>query len=162
SPPEGDGGEKRNWLVTTARRYCVHRGHEYVAQLCLRAWVGPLACGRHNSRRFSVKVHATKTTALAFLAALGGVAAGIVNGCSRESAGTESPPPVESTGGVALQLAAGEVLDSVGYNITGPGGFTRSGSLPLAHSATVSGTISGIPAGAGYTITLTGTSVDGS
>jgi phospholipase C len=63
---------------------------------------------------------------------------------------------------VALVLAPGEELDTVSYNITNPSGFTKMGSIDVSHSSTISATIAGIPAGNGYTITLTGTTTDGS
>ena len=51
-------------------------------------------------------------------------------------------------------------LNSVTYTITG-NGFTKTGAIDTSGSPTVSGTIGGIPAGKGYTITLTATSVEG-
>ena len=51
-------------------------------------------------------------------------------------------------------------LNSVTYTVTG-NGFTKTGAIDTSGSPTVSGTIGGIPAGKGYTITLTATSVEG-
>ena len=53
-------------------------------------------------------------------------------------------------------------VDVASYDITGPGGFTKTGTINVAHSATISATIPGIPAGNGYSITLTAVSTDGS
>jgi phospholipase C len=53
-------------------------------------------------------------------------------------------------------------LDQVSYTIAGPGGFNKTGTLDVSHSTMVSGTITGLPAGSGYTITLSGTTSDGS
>jgi arylsulfatase A-like enzyme len=51
-------------------------------------------------------------------------------------------------------------LSSVAYTITG-NGFTKTGAIDTTSAPTVSGTIGGIPAGKGYTLTLTATSVEG-
>ena len=51
-------------------------------------------------------------------------------------------------------------LNAVTYTITG-NGFTKTGAIDTSGSPTISGTIGGIPAGKGYTITLTATSVEG-
>jgi arylsulfatase A-like enzyme len=61
--------------------------------------------------------------------------------------------------GVHLQVAPGVTLNSVSYAITG-NGFSKTGSIDASGSPTISGTIGGIPAGTGYTITLTATSVE--
>jgi hypothetical protein len=45
------------------------------------------------------------------------------------------------------------------YSITGPG--TKSGSIDVSNSSTVSALIGGIASGAGYGLTLTGASIDG-
>jgi len=64
--------------------------------------------------------------------------------------------------GLKLQIAPGLTLNAVSYVITGPGGFTKNGSIDLSGSSTLSATIGGIPAGNGYSIQLTGTATDGS
>jgi acid phosphatase len=63
--------------------------------------------------------------------------------------------------GLALQIAGGATLSSVSYQISGPNGFMRSGSFDVSQSSTISGTIGAIPAGTGFSITLSGTSIDG-
>ncbi|HET7718428.1 MAG TPA: lamin tail domain-containing protein, partial [Acidimicrobiales bacterium] len=75
----------------------------------------------------------------------------------------ESIPAAEQAGGVelALQVAPGLDLDSLSYTVTGPGGFNRSGSVNLGKSASIGFTVGGLPAGNGYTITVTGTASDG-
>ena len=60
----------------------------------------------------------------------------------------------------ALTLAPG-CRSPVAYTITGPNAITKSGSIDVSHSATVSAVISGLPAGTGFNITLTGTATDG-
>jgi hypothetical protein len=77
--------------------------------------------------------------------------------------GSNMPGAVASSGtlALALQLANGTNLSSVSYVITGPGGFSRSGSIDVSNSSALSAVIGGLPAGTGYTITLSATSSDG-
>jgi hypothetical protein len=63
--------------------------------------------------------------------------------------------------GVELQLAPGLTFNSLGYALTGPGGFSRSGTVDVSHSASVSFSVGGLPAGSGYAVTLDGTLSDG-
>ena len=76
---------------------------------------------------------------------------GLLGGCSREPSNHRDVEPV---GLISLSLTAAPsvTLNSVTYTITGSG-FTRTGSIDTSGSPTVSGTIGGIPAGKGYTIT---------
>jgi len=62
---------------------------------------------------------------------------------------------------IALQIAGGLTINTVTYSITGPAGFSTSGSIDVSHSTTVSTVIGGLPAGNGYSLTLTGTATDG-
>jgi phospholipase C len=59
-------------------------------------------------------------------------------------------------------MVDGVTIDTVNYTITGPHGYSKTGSIDVSHSTTISAVIGGIPVGSGYTITLTATSVDGS
>jgi arylsulfatase B len=82
-----------------------------------------------------------------------------LGGCSR---GPSSHSDVEPVGLISLSLTAapGVTLNSVTYTITG-NSFTKTGAIDTSGSPTISGTIGGIPAGTGYTITLTAESVEG-
>ncbi|MDF3065132.1 MAG: hypothetical protein K0R38_733 [Polyangiaceae bacterium] len=62
--------------------------------------------------------------------------------------------------GVNLEVASGVSLDTVAYTIAG-NGFKKDGTIDVSGAPTISGTIGGIPAGSGYTLTLTATSTDG-
>jgi hypothetical protein len=98
---------------------------------------------------------------LGILASL--ASAGLVGACS----GTDTPSggaAVDSSTGTlqfALQLGNGSTVSSASYVITGPGGFTKAASINLANSSTLSALIGGIPAGMGYSITITAISTDG-
>jgi len=85
-------------------------------------------------------------------------ASGPLAGCSSEPVGSRA----ESIGslGVHLDVAPGVTLNSVTYSITG-NGFTKTGTIDTSGSTDISGTIGGIPAGSGYTVTLSATSVEG-
>lgn len=66
--------------------------------------------------------------------------------------------PSESTGSIGLALQTGGVrLNSVDYALVGPGAFAKNGTINVANSTQISTVIGGIPAGLGYTITLTAT-----
>jgi arylsulfatase A-like enzyme len=62
--------------------------------------------------------------------------------------------------GVRLEVAPGVTLSTVAYTITG-NGFVKKGSIDTSGAPTISGRIGGIPAGTGYTLTLTATSTEG-
>lgn len=82
--------------------------------------------------------------------------------CSKPGPGP-GPAAREGVGAVGLSLvvAPGTTIAIASYQITGPLGFTRSGSIDVSHSATISARISGLPAGTGYSITLGAASSDG-
>ncbi len=110
-----------------------------------------------NSRAKSGLVTRLGTVPLVCLLALGVSAP--INGCSSEPL---SNPGDEQVGAIGLNLdaAPGVTVNAVTYTITG-NGFNKTGSIDVSGSASISGTIGGIPAGKGYTITLTAKSTDG-
>lgn len=86
----------------------------------------------------------------------------VVTGCGAEGAQpTERSGERAGEGSLELQLASGAVLSSVSYTITGPASFSKTGSIDVSHSTKIKTTIAGIPAGNGYSITLSASSVDG-
>lgn len=82
-------------------------------------------------------------------------------GCSDTSKETAGAPS-ESVGSVDLTLDLSDdvALQHVAYVITGPAAFSKSGSLDVSQSSTVSGVIGGIPLASGYTIKLSATGSD--
>ena len=71
-------------------------------------------------------------------------------------------PSSTESGSLGLKLdASGASLDVVTYTMTGPGGFSKTDTIDVRNSQTISVVIGGIPAGAGYTLTLGATSRDG-
>lgn len=84
---------------------------------------------------------------------------GAFSGCSKEQ---NRNTDVDTVGSIGLNLTAapGVTLNSVAYTVTRDG-FTKTGAIDTTGAPTISGTIGGIPAGKGYTITLTATSVEG-
>jgi arylsulfatase A-like enzyme len=93
------------------------------------------------------------------LTALG--AGGSLAGCSSEASshGDDDGDRVGSLG-LELSVAPGVTINAVTYSITG-NGFTKTGSIDVSGAPSISTTIGGIPAGTGYTITLTATSAEG-
>jgi acid phosphatase len=92
-------------------------------------------------------------------------------GCS--SSGATAPEttlsqqgnPKDGKVGMTLTLPGGEQINTVNWTITGPNGATtvvQTGSVDVANSTTISFLVAGIPAASNYSISLTGTSVDGS
>jgi hypothetical protein len=63
--------------------------------------------------------------------------------------------------GLELDVGGGVVLNTQSYVIVGPGGFSKSGSIDLSAATKYSTRIGGIPAGNGYSITLSGNAADG-
>lgn len=61
--------------------------------------------------------------------------------------------------GLNLEVAPGITLHTVTYAITG-NGFEKTGSIDAGNSPTISGNIGGIPAGNGYTLELSATSIE--
>jgi hypothetical protein len=82
-------------------------------------------------------------------------------GCEGAPTGSNGGASQSPVGSVALLVhgAPGVTLNSFAYSITGPS--THSGTINVTSSTTVSAVIGGIAAGSGYSLTLTGTSVDG-
>ncbi len=80
---------------------------------------------------------------------------------SQEAPVVQSP---ETTGTVdfGLQLAGGQSIQSASYTIIGPNGFTKTGSIDLSSATKLSATVGGLPAGTGYSISLTANATDGS
>src|SRR5215468_8462843 len=76
------------------------------------------------------------------------------------STGNSSGP--EGSVGFALELAPGLTLDSVSYQVTGPGGFSTSGTIDTRNSTKISAVIGGLPVGTGFNLTISATLSDGS
>ena len=88
-------------------------------------------------------------------------AAFLVGGCSESSPSTATANNA-GVGSVDIAVVQGGVtLTSVSYTISGPSGFSSTGTINVASSSTISAVIGGIPAGNGYTITLSATGTDG-
>jgi hypothetical protein len=64
--------------------------------------------------------------------------------------------------GLSLELPNGTLILSASYTITGPMGFVKTGTIDTSLSATLSVQIGGIPAAAGYQVSLTADAADGS
>jgi hypothetical protein len=70
--------------------------------------------------------------------------AGCAPGAGGVSSGTDDEGSVE----LALQAAPNVRIDTVGYAITGPGSFSKAGTLDVSNSTTIGGVIGPLPAGA--------------
>ncbi len=119
----------------------------------------------------------TKTSlvrAAILLAGSGGAILAAGQGCSAPGSTASSTGPTAQgnepgatdtgTVGMTLTLPGGETVNTVSWALTGPNGavtVVQSGSVNVQNSLSVSFVISNIPAGSGYSLSLTGTSVDG-
>jgi len=96
-----------------------------------------------------------------FFAAAALTASAVLVACS----GDQSQPATagESRGSVAfeLQAAPGVTLDTIVYTIIGPASFSKSGSFDVSQSNKIGALIGPLPVGAGYSITLSANSVQG-
>jgi hypothetical protein len=78
------------------------------------------------------------------------------------SDGTPAGTVASQNGSIDLALTThGVVIGSVSYVITGPNGFSKSGSADVSRSSTIATTIGALPPGTGYSITLSATPTSG-
>jgi hypothetical protein len=105
-------------------------------------------------------IHSLTTLALA--SAAFGLAATQAPACSSTN---DSHPVIggaETAGSVGMSLVLGNVtIDRVNWVITGPNGFTQSGTVDVSRSTKISFLVGGLPPGANYTVSITGASTDG-
>ncbi|HYQ45343.1 MAG TPA: 5'-nucleotidase C-terminal domain-containing protein [Polyangiaceae bacterium] len=104
----------------------------------------------------------TSTSVLSSALALGLCLA--VVGCGESTPQTSQSPAEQAAGegSLGLTLSSGAVLTSVSYTIIGPTSYNKTGALDVSNSTTISGLIGGIPAGSGYSITLSASTADAS
>jgi hypothetical protein len=71
--------------------------------------------------------------------------------------------PREETGsvGLALQLAPGVNVSSASYSVTGPNGYTTSGTVAVGSNSNIPVVLSGLPVGAGYILSVSAIASDG-
>ena len=77
-----------------------------------------------------------------------------------QSSGNVATEDVGSVG-LALSLGPGVTVSSASYTISNANGFSRTGSVDVSQSCTLSFVIGGLPVGAGYTIEIDATTSDG-
>jgi hypothetical protein len=67
----------------------------------------------------------------------------------------------EGTVGMKLALPGGVTLNAATWTITGPNGYSQTNTVNVAQSLDLGFSVGGIPAGSGYTISITGTATNG-
>jgi hypothetical protein len=85
-------------------------------------------------------------------------------GCGQGDKGDALAPVSEESVGeidLGLTLANGQIINSANYTITGPNGFSRTGTIDLTAATRVTALIGGIPAGTGYSISISATTTNG-
>ncbi|HEX3762123.1 MAG TPA: PKD domain-containing protein [Kofleriaceae bacterium] len=97
------------------------------------------------------------------LLALGICSVGSLTACGDNAANRPIGTP-DSTGqvGISLRVPDGTTIQSATYTITGPLGFSRTGTIQASSSTMLSALIEGIPAGTGYQVSLMATTADSS
>jgi hypothetical protein len=86
-----------------------------------------------------------------------------LSACSSDTKSPQGQSAEDGTGsvGMSLSLPGGEIVNSVSWTITGPNGFSKSSSFSVEGSTTISFTVGGLPAGSGYTVSISATTADG-
>src|ERR1700690_870165 len=87
-----------------------------------------------------------------------------MSGCTGTPGTQKGDPSGGNLGSAKLAFEAGPgiIIDTISYTLTGPGGFSRNGSIDVSHSSTLGGVIGNIPSGNGYILTPNATATDGS
>jgi hypothetical protein len=88
-------------------------------------------------------------------------AACVLLSCSRGDHGLEHAPEAVGEIGLALTPVPNLTLAGFTYTVTGPGGFTRSATVDVSRSSTLSVEIGGLPVGSGFRVTISAVSLDG-
>lgn len=83
-------------------------------------------------------------------------------GCSSDDSAPSEKESQESLGAVGLSLktTSGLTINTFTYVVTGPGGFSRTGTVDVSHSAALSTLVGGIPAASGYSVSVNATAND--
>lgn len=106
------------------------------------------------------------TRTVGFLATAGLVAAAALSASCADHDSVDgiqdSPSELGGSIGLDLSLTPGVTLNTVKYEIKGPGGFAKVGQIDVRNSTKISALIGPLPAGKGFSITLTATSTQGS
>ena len=98
-------------------------------------------------------------TALAAVALVAALAGGCTDQPAAATGPAGNPAPAGSGVGaldVALAVPPSFQIATVNYQLTKTG-YSKSGTLDVSQAQTISGVLGGIPAGTGYTLTLTAT-----
>jgi hypothetical protein len=93
---------------------------------------------------------------------LTGAAASLV-GCQDTDDRIDTTASGEPAGsiGLNLQAAPGFVINTVSYAISGPNGFSKTGKIDVSNSTKITALITSLPAGKGFSITLSADAVSG-
>jgi hypothetical protein len=84
----------------------------------------------------------------------------LATGCT---SGSVNSPEAQQGGSVQIALqVGGATVNTVSYMITGPASFSQNGTIDVSNSSTLSAILGPFAAGGPYTITMSGSSTDGS
>ena len=103
----------------------------------------------------------TRAVSTALVLGLAFVAAGC--GGTSPAASGQAAQDGDHAGDVSLGLVlGGATVTSASYTIIGPASYSKTGAIDVSQSTKISALIAGIPAGTGYSVTLSATAVDAS
>jgi hypothetical protein len=111
--------------------------------------------------------HVSIVTGAGLLAVVSGQQVGCSTGNGPDSTGSfQGTTASDGVGaiGMNLTLPGGQVLNTVSWIITGPNGAStvvQQGSVNVQNSQSISFTVGGIPAGSNYSVSVSGTTTDG-
>lgn len=85
----------------------------------------------------------------------------IAAGCSSDSDSAKSAGASEVSGSLGMNLAVGNTtLSSFTYVITGPGGFSKTGSVNVSSSTKLSALVGNLPVASGYSVSISATATE--
>src|SRR5262249_17440747 len=87
-------------------------------------------------------------------------------GCSSEAGSAEPSPSSggeEQGGSATMELRIGRTtqINKVNFTLTGPNGFSRTGSIDVKNDREAQGSIPNVPVGMPYTLSVNASSTDG-
>src|SRR5262249_4947781 len=102
----------------------------------------------------AMKISLKKMWALALAAVTTGAL-----GCSSESGSTgpsssSAGEPQEGTAQMEIRIGRTTQINTVNFTLTGPNGFSRSGSINVSHNREAEGSIPDVPVGSPYTLNV--------
>jgi hypothetical protein len=98
---------------------------------------------------------------LGFVLAVAGISVTSCYGGDSSSTSNSTGRATDGRIGVALTIGSGTTIQTATYTITGPNGFSKTNTVDVSQSTTLSFTVGGLPVGTGYSIEIDATDTTG-